>query len=382
MSRHDRTLAADQEPTPDAPAAEAPAAPAKPRRRKVVLGLVALVVLALAGWYGEGYWTHGRFMVDTDDAYVTADITLISSRIQGYVAEVPFRENAQVKAGDVLVRLDEGDYRIALDVAESRLATAGETLARIDAQTDAARAGVAQAEAMQDVAEAQLRTAKTNAERIEKLAADNVAAQAQLDSAVEGLDTATASVANAAAAVSSAEAQVAVLRAQYAEAEGSQRELSLAVDQARRDLDLTVLRAPTGGTLANLALEVGDLVAPGARLAALVPQDSLYIEANFKETQMEGVAPGAEVEMTFDSLPDRTFHGEVTSIAPATGSVFSLLPADNATGNFTKIVQRVPVRISIPAEAQATGQLRAGLSAEVEVDSRTGQIRTAAATVE
>ncbi|MFT6676447.1 MAG: membrane fusion protein (multidrug efflux system) [Sulfitobacter sp.] len=372
MSRHDRTLASKTDDV-TAPKPETPeAAPVKPGRKKTLVLAGLIGVVGVLAWYGQGYWTHGRFMVDTDDAFVTADIALISSRVQGYVSEVPVKENASVKAGDVLVRLDEGDYRIALQVAQSRLETASETLARIEAQTDAARAGIRQAEAMRDVAQAQLRTAKTSAERIEHLAAEKIAAQSQLDTAIETLDTATASLASANAAIASAEAQVAVLKAQYAEAVGAQRELALDVDQARRDLDLTVLRAPADGTIANMTLEVGDLVAPGARLAALVPLQGLYVEANFKETQLEGLSVGAEVEMHFDSLKGQNFTGHVTSISPATGSVFSLLPADNATGNFTKIVQRVPVRIAIPQAALATGRLRAGLSAVVEVDSRTG----------
>ena len=220
-------------------------------------------------------------------------------------------------------------------------------------------------------AEAQLRTATTNAERVRNLADQGVAPQAQLDQANEALDTATAGVAQARAAVASAEAQVDVLTAERAEAEGTRRELELAVEQAQRNLDLTVLRAPADGTVANLTIESGDLVTPGARLAALVPDEGLYIEANYKETQLAGIVPGETVHVTFDALPDQEFEGIVASTAPATGSVFSLLPADNATGNFTKVVQRVPVRIELPEEALATGQLRAGLSAVVAVDRRT-----------
>lgn len=373
MARHDRTLSPAAVPDASAtPPLAAPERPAGRSRKKIVLMIVALAVIGGLAYVGQGWWTTGRFMVDTDDAYVTADITLISSRVQGYVAAVEAVENQTVKAGDVLVRLDDGDYAIALDVAKSRVATADDTLARIDAQIDAAEAGVTQARAMRDVAGAQLRTATTTAERTQKLSRDNVASQAQLDTATEGLDTATASIANADAAIAAAEAQVAVLQAQRAEAEGTTRELELAVDQAARNLDLTVLRAPADGTLANLTLEVGDLVAPGARLAALVPTQKLYIEANFKETQMPGIHPGATVHITFDALPDVEYEGTVDSFAPATGSVFSLLPADNATGNFTKVVQRVPVRIAIPADALDTGLLRAGLSAVVEIDSRTG----------
>ena len=370
-------------PVEAAPPAVAPEAPKKSGRKKLVLGLVGLAVLGAAGWKGEQYWTEGRFMVETDDAYVQADITLVSSRVQGYVAQVLVGDNDHVRAGDVLVRLDAGDYEIALQTAQSRVATADQTLLRIDAQTEAARAAVTQAQAGLDAAQAQLRNAQASAERTRSLADQGTVPQSQLDDAEEALDTATAGLAQAQAAVASAEAQVDVLTAQRAESEGSRHELELAVSQAQRNLDLTVLRAPADGTVANLALEQGDLVQPGARLAALVPDDGLYIEANYKETQMDGVAPGSTVHLSFDALPGQEFEGTVASASPATGSVFSLLPADNATGNFTKVVQRVPVRIEIPEQALATGQLRAGLSAIVEVDRRTapqGMETVAAAT--
>ncbi|UTH46628.1 HlyD family secretion protein [Loktanella salsilacus] len=370
MARHDRAIS----PLSEAQTDMAEVAPPKSKRKRVIFGLVALAIIAAIVDFGHRYWTTGRFMVETDDAYVTADVTLISSRLQGYVAEVPLGENAIVQAGDVLVRLDDGDYTIALEVAEGRVASAGETLNRIDAQILAAQAGVAAAQAQHDMAIAQQRAAQSNATRVQSLASNNVAAQAQLDTATETLATATATVASADAAIASANAQVGVLKAQRAEAVGTQHELELAVDQAQRNLDLTVLRAPATGTLGNMTLEVGDLVTAGARLAALVPLESLYIKANFKETQMAGIAVGATVGITIDALPDATFEGTVESIAPATGSVFSLLPADNATGNFTKVVQRVPVRIAIPQEALDAGSLRAGLSVKVEVDSRTGGV--------
>jgi membrane fusion protein (multidrug efflux system) len=377
-------LARDTRPEAPAPVEAAPVAPEAPRktgRKKLVLGLVALAALGGAGWKGQQYWTDGRFMVETDDAYVQADITLVSSRVQGYVDEVLVGDNDHVKAGDVLVRLDAGDYEIALQTAQSRVATADQTLLRIDAQIEAARAAVTQARAGLDAAQAQLDNAQRNVERTRSLADQGNVPQAQLDQAEEAFSTATAGLAQAEAAVASAEAQVQVLTAQRAESEGSRHELELAVAQAQRNLDLTVLRAPADGTIANLGLEQGDLVQPGARLAALVPDSGLYIEANYKETQMDGVAPGSTVHLSFDALPGQEFEGTVASASPATGSVFSLLPADNATGNFTKVVQRVPVRIEIPAEALATGQLRAGLSAIVEVDRRTAPQGTQTAAV-
>lgn len=373
MSRHERLrsdVTAQAADSPDRPAAIKHYVPKLRRLKLAGLGLAGLLALGLGGWSGAQWWTTGRFMEKTDDAYVAANITLISSRVQGYVAEIAVAENASVKAGDVLVWLDDGDYRIALQTAESRVTTAGERLARIDAQSEAARAAVAQARAMQDMAQAQLQLARTNAERSARLVAGEIAAQSTLDDATEKLDTARATLANADAALASAQAQVDVLKAERAEAEGTREELKLAQAQAHRNLDLTVLRAPVDGTLTNVTLELGDLVVPGARLAALVPRDGLYIEANFKETQIAGIVSGAPVHMSFDALPDTAFEGRVASLAPATGSVFSLLPPDNATGNFTKIVQRVPVRIEIPADAIATGALRAGLSAVVEVDTR------------
>ncbi len=351
-------------------------------RRKIVFAAVGAIALAAAGNWGHDYWTAGRFMVETDDAYVQARITEISPRIQGYVAEAPVAENAHVKKGEVILRLEDGDYRNALETAKSRVATMADTLTRIDAQIAAARAAVTQAEAQQEAAGAALRNAQRTAERTQQLADGNVVSQASLDSAAEGLDTARAKLTEAQAGVASAEANVAVLQAQRAEAAGQKRELELAADQAQRNLDKTVLRAPADGILANTAFELGDLVSPGAILAALVPDGSLYVEANYKETELAEIAPGSTVDVTIDAIPGRTFHGVVASTAPATGSVFSLLPADNATGNFTKIVQRVPIRIDLTDADAAEGRLRAGLSAVVSVDTRTtpeAPVRTASA---
>lgn len=382
MSRHDKL-------TPDAPDArrvelrsKAPevveiptATPAEAKqgggRKRAVLMGVAVVALVAGGYFGYQYWTQGRFMVETDDAYLQADITEISPRIQGYVSEAPVAENAHVKKGDVILKLDDGDYRNALATAQSRVATMDDTLARIDAQIMAAQAAVEQAKAGLQGAQAALTNAERTSERTQQLAKGNVVSQATLDSAAEGLETARANVTAAEAAIASAEANVSVLRAQRAEAAGQKRELELAAQQAERDLDKTVLRAPADGILANTAFEIGDLVSPGARLAALVPDNGIYIEANYKETELSGIAVGTEADVTIDAIPDRTFHGVVTSTAPATGSIFSLLPAENATGNFTKVVQRVPVRISLTDADGAAAQLRAGLSAVVDLDTRT-----------
>ncbi|QPM89171.1 HlyD family secretion protein [Pseudooceanicola algae] len=343
------------------------AAPQKGSRKKVVLGGLALIVVLAGGYEGYGWWTEGRFMIGTDDAYVQADLSLVSSKLQGYVADIPVQSNQHVAKGDVLVRIEDGDYRIALELAEAKLPTLERTLARIDAQIVAAEAGVTQAEAELAGAEAALRTAETAQARAQGLSDRKVTSQAALDTANEDLDTARADKAAALAAITGAEAEVEVLKAQSAETDSGRRELQLAIDQAQRNLDHTVLRAPFDGTVANIAIEAGELVSVGASLAAVIPDRGLYVEANFKETQLAGIVPGEIATVTIDAIAGHEIEGRVVSIAPATGSIFSLLPTDNATGNFTKIVQRVPVRIELPAETEG---LRAGLSVVVEIDQR------------
>ncbi|HBM62332.1 MAG TPA: HlyD family secretion protein [Citreicella sp.] len=361
MSRHD----------PIDPATAAPSAmdTPPPRRRKgPVLAGLALMALLGGGWQGWSWWSEGRFLIETDDAYVQADLSLVSSKLEGYVAEIPVEANQHVRQGEVLVRIDDGDYRIALQQAQAKLPTLDRTLARIDAQVSAAEAAVTQAEAQRAAAQASLRTASTAAERARDLAARRVTSQADLDEATGALDTARANLAAAEAAITGARAEVEVLQAQRAETESSRADLQLAVAQAQRDLDMTVLRAPFDGTVANVAIEQGELVSPGARLAAVVPDHGLYVEANFKETQLAEIVAGETARIRIDAMEGHEIEGRVVSLAPATGSVFSLLPADNATGNFTKIVQRVPVRIDLPDGTQG---LRAGLSVVVEIDRRT-----------
>ncbi|MCD1618793.1 HlyD family secretion protein [Salipiger marinus] len=371
MSRHD----------PIDPATATPSAmdTPPPRRRKgPVLAGLALVALLGGGWQGWSWWSEGRFLIETDDAYVQADLSLVSSKLEGYVAEIPVEANQHVRQGEVLVRIDDGDYRIALQQAQAKLPTLDRTLARIDAQVSAAEAAVTQAEAQRAAAQASLRTASTAAERARDLAARRVTSQADLDQATGALDTARANLAAAEAAITGARAEVEVLQAQRAETESSRADLQLAVAQAQRDLDMTVLRAPFDGTVANVAIEQGELVSPGARLAAVVPDHGLYVEANFKETQLAEIVAGETARIRIDAMEGHEIEGRVVSLAPATGSVFSLLPADNATGNFTKIVQRVPVRIDLPDGTQG---LRAGLSVVVEIDRRTAPEGTAVAEV-
>ena len=369
MSRHERPEA-DQPVATPAPDAQPPA----PKGRKTrILGGLALAALLAGGYEGWQWWSEGRFLVSTDDAYVQADLSLISAKITGYVAEIPVAANQHVRAGDVLLRIDDGDYRIALDQAQARLAELSTTLARIDAQVAAAESTVVQAEAQLAASEAVLTAARTSAERARGLAARRVTSQADLDDANEALATAEANRNAAQAAITGATAQVEVLKAQRAEAAATRRELELAVAQVQRDLDFTTLRAPFDGTVANIAIKGGELVSAGARLAAVVPDRGLYVEANLKETQLAEIRPGQTARLSVDALEGHEIEGRVVSVAPATGAVFSLLPAENATGNFTKIVQRLPVRISIDPRQEMSEYLAPGLSVTVTVDTKASQ---------
>ena len=318
-------------------------------------------------------------MVSTDDAYVTAEIAAISPKVTGYVASVPVTENEKVKAGDPLIVLDDGDYRIAAEQAQAQITTQQRTLDRITAQIEAAKASLKEAQAQQQAVQAAAANAVRSRDRAAQLRDTHVGSQAAYDDAATALDQANANVAASGAQVAAADANIGVLQAQYKEAESTVRSLELAYDKAKRDLSFTVLKAPYDGVVGNLSVKQGDLVSPGMKLAAIVPVRQLYIEANFKETQLRHLMPGQKVKINIDAMGGKEFDGTVASLAPASGAVFSLLPAENATGNFTKIVQRVPVRISIPREVLDSDRLQAGLSAVVDVDTRTTPTKVAAA---
>ncbi len=347
--------------------------------RRLVLPLVGVAALAGGSWYGYDWWANGRFMTSTDDAYIQGNIASIAAKVSGYVDAIDVAANQQVKAGDALVTLDNGDYRISFDQAQAQIDTENLTLKRFDAQIVGGQASLLQAWAQKTALAAGARNASLAKDRADQLQAKSFGSQATLDSATAALDQANANLSGADAAIAAAEASIAVLQAQRSEAEGSLKSLELSRDKAQRDLTFTVLKAPFDGVVGNLAVQKGDLVSAGQRLAALVPVNALYIDANFKETQLAGMVPGEKARLHIDALGDATIIGTVVSVSPASGSVFSLLPPENATGNFTKVVQRVPVRIALPEDALLSGRLRAGLSVVVNVDSRTAPASTASA---
>ncbi|HZG29467.1 membrane fusion protein, multidrug efflux system [Ensifer adhaerens] len=343
----------------------------KSGRGRLVLGVIVLAALAGGAYYGHEWWTNGRFMVSTDDAYIGGDINYVAPKVGGYVKTVNVKANEYVKAGDPLVTLDDGDYRIALEQARAQLATQQLALKSIDAQRLVAVAAQQQAQAKLRASQAALHGAQLTQQRASTLQSKEFASASSLDTANVALEQAQADVGASNAAIQSAIANIAAIDAQHAQAESSIKSLQLAIEKAERDESFTVLRAPFDGIVGNLSVQEGDLVSPGMRIAAVVPSDALYIDANFKETQIASIQPGQSVGIHVDALGDKEIEGKVLSISPASGAVFSLLPAENATGNFTKITQRLPVRISIPKDALETHRLMAGLSVVVDVDTRT-----------
>ena len=349
-----------------------------PSVRRLALIAVAAVVLLAGGYYGYGWWTNGRFIVSTDDAYVSADTATVTAKVAGYVKTVPAKNNVHVTAGDPLVVLDDADYRNALAQANAQLATGQATIERLAEQIVAGNAAVNSAEAQLASAHAAADNAKADYDRVAALEAKAFASTASLDSARAAMEQSAAAVAAAEAAVDASRANAAVANATKTEAERALDQYTLARDQAQLNLDHTVIRAPFDGVVGNGAAEPGEYVQPGQRLLALVPLDDVYVDANFKETQVADLVAGQSARITVDAYPDMPIAGTVESVAPASGSVFSLLPPENATGNFTKIVQRVAVRIRLPHDVAAKGLIRPGMSIVAAIDTRTGPSRVAA----
>jgi len=358
--------------TPPAAAATA-AAPQAERRsgRKTILGLGAVLVLALGSWYGHHWWTVGRFVVSTDDAYVGAHTATIAAKIPGYIASVDVVDNAEVKGGDVIARIDDGDYKLAVETARDNVAIEQATVERIGKQTAAQQSTVTQANAQLASTKAGATRAELELARQQSLAGKEFASRQALEQAQANRDQAVAAVQGAEAGVIVAQANVAVLKAQQEEAQRTLKQFQTALAKAERDLSFAVIRAPFDGVVGNRAVQSGDYVQPGQRLASLVPLHEVYIDANFKETQLEGVRAGEPATVSVDALPDHDVKGRVASVAPASGSVFSLLPPDNATGNFTKVVQRLAVRIEVPATLRTQELLRPGMSVVVSVNTKT-----------
>jgi membrane fusion protein (multidrug efflux system) len=334
-------------------------------KARIVLGLVAIGGVVLGGQW----WLARRGVESTDNAYIRADVTTISPKIAGYVTAVPVADNEVVAAGAVLVRVDDADHRARLAEAEAAVAAASAQLAVTDSRIEAQAAALQEAEAAIATWRAEGALADRELGRYRQLASNDFASRQRLDTAATAADKARSGLAQVLAQRSAVQSQTAVLEADRLRQEALLQQAEAARDLARDALDHTVIVAPRAGMIGNRGVRLGQYVTPGSHLMSLVPLDELWIDANFKETQIEGLRPGQQATIHVDAYPDLDLRGTVESLAPASGSVFTLLPPENAAGNFTKIVQRVPVRIALAKDANRDRRLRPGLSVVVEVDT-------------
>ena len=333
------------------------------------VGLGALAVVA----YGYHWLTVGRFMETTDDAYVGGDITVIAPKVAGFIEQVAVTDNQRVAAGELLLKLDDRDFRAALARAEAAAEAQRATLANLDATRRLQLAIIAQARAGITAADAEVKRAHDDEARFRDLSAHSAASVQVFQKAEADYKEALAQDERSRAAADAAERQLEVIDTQKRQTEAALSEASASVDLARLNLSYTELRAPIAGVVGNRSARTGAYASIGTQLVSIVPAQGLWIDANFKESQLARMRAGLRATVTADVLPGHEFVGHVASLAPATGAEFSVLPAENATGNFTKIVQRVPVRILLDGDASTLGRLRPGLSVSVDVDERAGQ---------
>ena len=340
------------------------------RLRQAVLGLAVILGVFAAADYGRYYWTTGRYLVTTDDAYVDAHSAMISPKVSGYISDVPVNDNQPVKAGDVIARIDPRDYQTALDQARANVAAAQATIRTLDQQI--AQQNLTVEQARQQVASDQAalqysqqdsqrytdleRTGYGTVQRAQQARSDLIQKEAKLDSDKTG--------------IASAEKQVAVLGAQLDQARAALAQQQASEHQAELNLGYTTITAPFDGTVGVRTAQVGQYVQPGTQLVAVVPLHAIYITANYMETQLTNVRPGQPVTIAVDTFPGTVVHGHVESMAPASGQQFALLPPDNATGNFTKIVQRIPVKLALDADDPLAGRLRPGMSVEPTINAK------------
>lgn len=338
--------------------------------KQAALGLAVMAGVFAAVDYGRYYWSTGRYLISTDDAYVDAHSSMISPKISGYISDVPVNDNQPVKADQVIARIDPRDYQTALDQARANVAAAQATIATLHQQIG--QQGLTVEQARQAVASDQAalvysqqdfqrytdleRTGYGTVQRAQQAQSDVVQKKAKLDSDKAG--------------IASAEKQISVLQAQLEQARAALAQQQASEHQAELNLGYTTITAPFDGTVGVRTVQIGQYVQPGTQLMAVVPLHAVYITANYMETQLTHVRPGQSVTIEVDTFPGTVLHGHVDSMAPASGQQFALLPPDNATGNFTKIVQRIPVKIALDSDDPLAGRLRPGMSVEPTIDTK------------
>jgi membrane fusion protein (multidrug efflux system) len=349
---------------------------ARPRpkltKKHLALSALAVAIMLGGGWYGYDWWTVGRFIQSTDDAYVGGDVTVIAPKVAGFVAQLAVTDNQAVHAGDLLVKLDDRDYRAALAKADASVAQQNATLANLDATYRLQQAVIAQAQAGIASSDAEIVRTRDDQARYQQLSARAFASVQTFQKADADYKQAVADGLRVQATFEAAQRQLDVIDTQKQQARAGLAAAVADRDTAQLNLGYTEIRAPIDGTIGNRSTQTGAYATVGSQLLAIVPATGLWVDANFKENQLAQMRPGMAATVVADVLPGETFRGHVESLAPATGAQFSVLPPENATGNFTKIVQRVPVRILLDGDASVLGRLRPGLSVTADVDERTG----------
>jgi len=341
------------------------------RTWKQALGSVAaLAVLAGAAGFGWYWFETGRYVQSTDDAYVKADYTIVAPKVSGYIAAVQVDDNQAVTAGQILARIDDRDFNTALAQAQADVGNAEAGIRYLDAQLALQQAVIDQANADIASAQAELDFAKQDYVRYQNLQKTGWGTVQRAQQADATLRSENAQLQHNRAVLVAAQQQVEVLRTQRAQAETQLQRDQAIEQQAKLNLGYTTITAPIDGTVGARSLRVGQYVQAGTQLMAVVPLQAVYVVANFKETQLTHVRGGEPVTVAVDTFPGAAFRGHVDSLSPASGLEFSLLPPDNATGNFTKIVQRIPVKIALDRGDPLVGLLRAGMSVEATIDTK------------
>jgi membrane fusion protein (multidrug efflux system) len=340
------------------------------RLRTVLQAAGAIALLAVAGYYGNYYWTTGRFLVSTDDAYVQAHSVMISPKVSGYISEAPVDDNQPVKAGAVLARIDPRDYQTALDQARANVAVAQASINTLNQQIAQQKLVVEQDRQQVVSDQAALVFSQQDFQRYTHLATTGYGTVQRAQQAQADITEKQAGLQHAATVVAAAERQIGVFEGQLAQATATLAQQRAMEHQAELNLSYTTITAPLDGTVGVRTLRAGQYVQAGTQLMAIAPLQAVYVVANYKETQLTDVQPGQAVTIDIDTFPGAVVHGHVDSVAPASGQEFALLPPDNATGNFTKIVQRIPVKIEIDRNEPLLGRLRPGMSVEPTIDTR------------
>lgn len=338
--------------------------------RRPALIALAVVATGVIGYYAFSYLTYGQFIESTDDAYVKADTAAIAARVNGYVAKVQVADNQTVQAGDILVTIDDADFTARLDQAKAVTAAKQAVLDSLASKLQLESKLIEAAQAKVDSAIADQKRATADLERARDLRASGSGSKQAYDQALADSRKADAAVDSAMAALAAEREQIAVIESTRAQSQADLDAARAAEKLAAIDLEHTIIRAPFAGVVGAKTVQDGQYVRAGAQLMAVVKLPDVYIVANFKETQAGEMRRGQEATITVDAFPDMKLTGTIDSFSPATGSEFSLLPPENATGNFTKIVQRLPVKVRVTGDAAALALLRPGMSVKVAVDTR------------